>query len=109
MDLKTFSDELTSALADTGLFRLVTLETEGPTVPGKASVTSDLFLRFFFNEATGTTAFALIERGNRVWGVDYDNRRGWHRHRKEDPSTHRPIEPMTVGEIVARLQTALPR
>ncbi len=34
------------------------------------------FLQVYFNELTGTVAFALIEQGKRVWGVDYDKGRG---------------------------------
>lgn len=76
MDVRAFADELLRALADTGLFERVALRTEGPVANGYAYVHENLFLRVYFNEATGTTAFALIEKRERIWGIDYDNRRG---------------------------------
>jgi hypothetical protein len=64
-------------------------------------------LRFYFNEVTGTTAFALIEKEGRIWGIDYDNRRGWHLHPVEDPATHIATDLLRVSEIVSRLQDVL--
>ena len=76
MDVSSFVDELLSALTDIEFFEHVTLQTEGPVASGYAYVNEDLFLRFYFNQVTGTIAFALIESQQRVRGVDYDNRRG---------------------------------
>ncbi len=67
----------------------------------------NVLLRFYFNRITGTMAFALIDGQRRIWGIDYDNRRGWHVHPKEDPEDHVGIGPLTVREIVSRLQAVL--
>jgi len=109
MDVKDFFDELLYALTDTGLFAQVAFQTEGPIVSGQAYLfRSDKdFLRVYFNETTGTIAFALIEKQQRVWGIDYDNRRGWHVHPVENPADHVGIAPMSVSNIIARLQTVL--
>ena len=109
MDVRAFADELLPALTDTGLFERVALQTEGPIANGYAYVSEDLFLRFYFNEVTGTIAFALIEKQQRIWGVDYDSRRGWHLHPTENPTDHIGISPLSVSEIVARLQSVLKR
>jgi len=69
----------------------------------------ELFLRFYFNKISGTLAFALIEKQKRIWGIDHDNRRGWHLHPEENPSEHVGIEALTVPEIVRRLQNLLMR
>jgi hypothetical protein len=107
MDVKEFVDELLGALADTGLFERVALRAEGPIVNGLAHVRDDLFARFYFNESSGTIAFALIEKQQRIWGIDYDNRRGWHLHPAHDPAHHVGIDPLSVSDIVLRLQTVL--
>lgn len=102
MDVRAFTNELLPALTDTGLFERVALQAEGPIANGYAYVSEDLFLRFYFNEVTGTIAFALIEKQQRIWGVDYDNRRGWHLHPTDNPTDHIGISPLSVSEIVAR-------
>jgi hypothetical protein len=107
MDVRTFADELLRALADAGSFTRVALQTEGPVTDGYAYVREDLFLRFYFNERTGTMAFALVEKQKRIWGIDYDNRRGWHLHPVDSPTDHIKIAPLSVSDIVARLQDVL--
>jgi hypothetical protein len=107
MDVKGFAAELLRALADTGLFGRVALQTEGPTADGHAYVQEGLFLRFYFNEVTNTIAFALIEEQRRIWGIDCDYRRGWHLHPVTDPAIHIPIVPKSVREIVMDLEAVL--
>lgn len=108
MDVKSFTGGLLQSLSDTRLFERVTLQTEGATVNGYAyPQDGNHFLRFYFNEVTGTIAFALIENQQRVWGIDYDNRRGWHLHSVEQPADHIPINPLSVSEIIGQLQQTL--
>ena len=109
MDVKDFVDELLHALTDTELFEQVVFQTEGPIVSGQAYLfrSDEDFLRVYFNETTGTIAFALIEKQQRVWGIDCDNRRGWHLHPVENPTAHVGIDPMSVSDIIARLQDVL--
>ena len=111
MDVRRFADELLVALAATGLFERVSFQTEGPIASGRAYVQGPVsrFLRVYFNETTGTIAFALIRDQQRIWGVDYDNRRGWHLHPIEDPEEHAEIAPMSIAEIVLLLQEVLTR
>jgi len=107
MDVKNFADALLSALADIERFEKVVLQAEGPTVSGNAYLHDDFFLRFYFNEVTGTTAFALIENQQRIWGLDYDNPRGWHLHPVDDPSMHINTQPLSVTEILELLENVL--
>lgn len=110
MDVKGFVEQLLDALASTAQFPNVSLQTEGPIASGRISVegATGRFLRVYFNETTGTIAFALISNQQRIWGIDFDNRRGWHVHPVEDPSGHVAIDPLTVSEIVLLLQDVLP-
>ncbi|MFZ1242165.1 MAG: hypothetical protein WAW20_14240 [Anaerolineae bacterium] len=109
MDVKRFVDELLSALAATRVFERVALQTEGPIASGRvyAKGSTERFLRVYFNEKTGTMAFALISEQPRIWGIDFDNRRGWHLHPVENPAEHRMIEPLSVSGIVLLLEDVL--
>ena len=109
MDVENFVDELFRSLTDTGLFEGVSLQAEGPVVSGYAYVRGNkqCFLRFYYNEVTGTLAFALIKQQHRVWGIDFDNRRQWHVHPLESPEKHRPIDPLSVADVIKRLQDVL--
>jgi hypothetical protein len=107
MDVRSFASELLRALATVEAIERVVLQSEGPVVKGRAYVTAEMFLEFYFNGKTGTIAFALIRDRNRVWGIDRDNIRGWHLHPLEDPVEHVEVERLSVSEIVERLRAVL--
>jgi len=103
MNTATFVDALLGALATLENIQQAAVHSEGPVVSGRATMRGDIFLAFYYNHITGTQAFALIQREKRIWGIDYDNFRGWHLHPPESPDSHIPIEPQCVTEIIQQL------
>jgi hypothetical protein len=64
------------------------------------------FIDAFYNEQTGTTAYALISESKRIFGAD--NTGGWHVHPFTDPTQHVPIlQPMTFAEFMAVVEKQL--
>ena len=62
------------------------------------------FIDVFYNEQTGTTAFALIQQNRRVFGAD--NTGGWHVHPFHDPSLHVAIsQPISFADFVAEIES----
>jgi hypothetical protein len=107
MNAQTFSAELLVAFNERpDLFRRVVLQNESPIADGRAYISDDRFLSFYFNERTGTTAFALIDRNERIWGIDR-KKRGWHLRPLGKPQEHRDVEPVTIGEIIGLLARVL--
>ncbi|MCB0123985.1 MAG: hypothetical protein KDE58_17140 [Caldilineaceae bacterium] len=47
------------------------------------------YIDAFYNVQTGTTAYALIDGGQRIFGAD--NTGGWHQHPFHDPTRHDPL------------------
>ncbi len=103
MDTRAFVEELLDALASLEEVKQVGLSTEGPTVSGRAYLHGKMFLSFYYNEETGTIAFALIQGQSRIWGIDCDNIRGWHLHPMETPDHHVAIAPLSVSDIIQQL------
>jgi hypothetical protein len=69
----------------------------------RLNVTTGGFIDAFYNEQTGTTAFALIRNDQRIFGAD--NTGGWHVHPFADPNRHDPIpNPMSFAEFVAEVE-----
>ena len=61
------------------------------------------FIDAFHNELTGTTAFALVQEGHRVFGAD--NTGGWHVHPFADPNLHEPMPGLvSFAEFVAEIE-----
>ena len=106
MNTSSFVDDLLGALADIGIEQVM-VRTEGPVVNGRAPLREGVFLAFYYNQSTGTQAFAAIEGTERIWGIDCDNVRGWHLHPEGDPSQHVALEPQSVPGIIRQLGQAL--
>lgn len=61
------------------------------------------YIDVFYNEQTGTTAYALIDQGQRIFGAD--NTGGWHYHPFHDPTRHDPLaNAMTFAEFITRIE-----
>ena len=50
-------------------------------------IRSDLFVQAFIGEVTGSLYFALIERNQRIYGIDREGG-NWHSHPFEAPHKH---------------------
>lgn len=74
----------------------------------RIDVVTDGFIDAFYNERTGTTAYALIHHGQRIFGAD--NTGGWHIHSFANPDQHSPIsEPMHFAQFVAEIERQQPQ
>ncbi len=104
MDVVTFVSELLNSLALLETVQDITSHAEGPTVRGRAQFVGNLFLAFYYNQITGTQAFAWVRDEQRLWGIDYDNLRGWHEHPLGQPEQHVILEAQTISSIIKRLR-----
>jgi hypothetical protein len=100
VDISQFLILLLENLSRLDFAEKVDIQTEVFIVRGRAILQKSRFLQIFYNEQTGTTAFALIEKDRRLWGIDYDNLRGWHLHPVKNPETHLEITPKTIEEVI---------
>lgn len=69
----------------------------------RVPLTIDGFVEVFYNEQTGTTAYALIQSGQRVFGAD--NTGGWHVHPFDDPARHDPLtDEMSFADFITAIE-----
>ena len=106
MDVNRFLLSLLHSLSGLDFVKTADLSTEAFIVKGRVLLEKERFLQVYYNELTGTTAFALIENGQRIWGIDYDNLRGWHVHPVHQPGSHVETGPMSIEEITSALHKA---
>jgi hypothetical protein len=94
-----FAAALASPICDIPAVRRLT-----PTsISMRIHVTSGGFIDAFYNEQTGTMAFALIRHGQRAFGAD--NTGGWHVHPFVEPDRHDPLpDPMAFADFVAEIE-----
>ena len=70
-------------------------------------VEASLFIDIFYAIRTGKISFAVIQKGERVFGVD--NLGGWHCHPFGKPKDHKPIAKPLIEEIIGQCTTAIER
>jgi len=69
----------------------------------RVPITVGGFVDAFCNEETGTTAYALIQEGQRVFGAD--NTGGWHVHPFDEPVCHQELpDEMSFAEFIAEIE-----
>lgn len=69
----------------------------------RVSIAVGGFVDAFYNEQTGTIAFAWIRQGQRVFGVD--NTGGWHVHPFANPDQHDSLpDAMSFAEFVIEIE-----
>ena len=107
MDINQFLLSLLHSFSTFDFVEKVDIHTEVFILKGRAILAKGRFLQIYFNEQTGTTAFALIEEGRRVWGIDFDKMRGWHLHPIGNPEGHYDMASVTIEDIIKALAEAL--
>ena len=103
MDISRFLLLLLKGLSELDFVEKVDIQTEVFILKGHAILKKNRFLQIYFNKLTGTTAFALVEKDKRIWGIDYDNMRRWHYHPLENPDNHQSMDKKSIEEIIGML------
>ena len=97
---QVFSVAAVSPICDIPLIRSLT----STSVTLRIEIAAGGFVDAFHNEVTGTTAYALIQQGMRVFGAD--NTGGWHVHPFEDPTRHVPFpSPIAFIDFIALIES----
>jgi len=94
-----FAVALTSPICDIPAVRRLTPS----SINLRINISSGGFIDAFYNEQSGTMAFALIRAGHRIFGAD--NTGGWHNHPFAHPDQHVVLpNPMSFAEFVAEIE-----
>ncbi len=105
MDINTFSNKLLHELSHLYFFDKVDFHLEIITIKGRVFLKEEAyFFEIYYNSKKETTAFALIKNDKRIWGIDYDNIRGWYEHPLDNPITHKQIHSMSIPEVLKEFE-----
>ncbi|MBI4789586.1 MAG: hypothetical protein HY782_21360 [Chloroflexi bacterium] len=104
MTLEEFERTVFQIASSSPLCEIPAVRNLTPTsVTIRVPMTNDGFVDAFFNEETGTTAFALVQENRRIFGAD--NTGGWHLHPFEEPDEHWPrSKGMSFAEFIAAIE-----
>lgn len=64
------------------------------------------FVDVYHNSETGSTSYAYIESGTRLFGAN-NMKIGWHIHPFGDDTTHEPSDPISIEAFLAMLEQRL--
>lgn len=105
MDIPQFQDELVRTLSNLDYVESVEIyQVNEVILKGKVLLKRNyrLEIRFSLYEKrfSYTLSFTLLLENERIWGLDRDNKIGWHVHPLGNVETHESIEEKSVSEIV---------
>ena len=96
---QVFATALVSAICGIPVVRRLT----STSINLRLDMTTGGFIDVFYNEQTGTVAYALIQQDKRAFGAD--NTGSWHVHPFDDPERHDPLlGAMPFAEFVAEIE-----
>lgn len=106
MVISQFEVELRSALQNLDFVESISFSYNTEmSVKGRVILQKNYILEVRFTEMgqkySFTLSFTLLLNNERIWGLDKDNRIGWHIHPLDNPKAHEPIEPKSVSEIIS--------
>lgn len=97
-DALTFARNITEVSAAEKAIQTISLSIKDGVVVKARLRLNGRFIDVFYNAKTGTCAFALIEKGRRIFGAD--NTGGWHIHPKEAPDSHKASEQVKFKQFL---------
>jgi hypothetical protein len=90
MTIADFEAEVFTVAAASTIYGIPTIRRLMPvSIKVRIPITMGGFVDGYYNESTVTTAYALIQNTQRVFGAD--NTGGWHLHPFDDPARHDPL------------------
>jgi len=93
-----FARHLIDVSAQEKKIKAVSLQILDNTVVKARFSLNHRFIDVFYNNQTGTTAYALIENEKRIFGADSTG--AWHLHPKEKPDSHKKCKPVSFAEFL---------
>lgn len=109
MDINEFQFELETRLSNLDFVDKWEITKKRTTVRIRVYLKKKSLLNVFYNMMLRIQSFALIIDQKRVWGLDRDNKFGWHEHTIENPTKHESIEPHNIEQIISKLKIAWAR
>ena len=106
-EVDELATEIYSSIKTVKFIKGITLSLEGPILKSKLVIETDIFINIFFNSVTKTTAFTIIKKGVRIFGIDRDNIRDWHKHDFDNPESHLPYKPTGFKEFLEEVSQKL--
>ena len=104
MELAKFEANLRASIESISDVRDLVVSKRTP-VSLKASIIleSGFSIAVFFNAAFTIQSFSLIHQSKRVFGIDCDNRIGWHIHPEDNPDSYVLTQERQLPEIMAMI------
>lgn len=105
MTLLEFEQAVATVAATSSICGIPVIRRLMPTsIALRVPIVGNRFVEAFFNEATGTTAYALIHENRRIFGADNTGGK-WHIHPFEEPEGHYPLAgEFSFAEFIAEVE-----
>lgn len=104
MELAKFESDLRASIGSISDARsLVVVTRTAVSLKALIKLEREFSITVFFNASFSIRSFSLIHQNKRVFGVDCDNRIGWHIHPADDADNHVLTQERSTSDIIAMI------
>jgi hypothetical protein len=100
MDIISFIQQLLKEVQLLDFVKDIELQEEIFIVKGKVFLTDNSFLKIYYNSKTTVQSITWIKNQERLWSIDYDKYKGWHKHKLPQVDEHISCSQMSLSEIL---------
>jgi len=101
MDLIQFEIQIRQSLIELSYVKRITIIRRTPiSIKGLIDLENNYKIVAFYNQPFSIISFSLLCENERIYGIDLDNRIGWHIHPEENPNYHKPTNAKSISEIL---------
>lgn len=107
MTTSEFKQKVSSEIKSLPYIEKIEIIESNGIVSGKVTLKINCFIRIFYNQKTIKISFSIILKGERIWAIDRDNRKGWHLHPFKNVKKHEPLNNPEIKEIIAEIKKVI--
>ena len=108
MEIKNFLDQLYTLFSPIDyVVDIVILNQTRTSIKVRIHLFNNNYITVYYNSYRGTQSFSLMQSNKRIWGLDFDNRIGWHKHPVTNPDSHIKTNKVTLNDMLRKLDDLL--
>ena len=108
MEIKSFLEQLYAVFSPIDYVDdIVILNQTHTSIKVRIDLLNNGYIIVYYNSYCKTQSFSLMQSNKRIWGLDFDNRIGWHEHPVNNPDSHIKTNMVTVNDIINKLDDLL--
>lgn len=108
MEINSFLEQLDTIFSPIDYVTDIVILNQTPTsIKVRIDLFTNKYIIVYYNAYRKTQSFSLMQSNKRIWGLDFDNRIGWHEHPVNNPDSHLKTNKVNINDFLNKLDNLL--